>query len=374
MKTFRSKLFHSVPVLLAFASLTACSKKTEPSATPEVVRGVHVFQAATQKLPTTVDMVGTVRPSESSTVSSQVMGTITSIAVREGDRVRAGQILLTIDAAQLSSQIDRAHAAAVAVEQQIAAAESDAMLAASTLKRFEMLKAQKSVSPQEFDEVQSRSQAAAARLAMVRSQLAEAQAAEAAARTMQGYTRIHAPFDGVISQRKVDPGAMASPGSPLLTIEKTGTLRLEISVDESLLSDVRLGTGIPVALDALGPSPLRGKIAQIVPAADPASRSFLVKIDLPSAKNLHSGMFGHAVLQRGTADVLMILRSAVVMHGSMQSVYVIGQNQIASVRYVSTGSSHGSEVEVLSGLSAGESVVDSPGERELSGKRVEVQP
>ena len=132
-------------------------------------------------------------PAESATLSSQVMGTVASIAVREGDHVRAGQTLLTIDAAQLSSQADRAHASVVAMGQQIAAAESDAALAASTLKRFEMLKAQKSVSPQEFDEVQSRSQAASARLAMVRSQEGEAKAAEAAARTMQGYTRIHAP-------------------------------------------------------------------------------------------------------------------------------------------------------------------------------------
>jgi RND family efflux transporter MFP subunit len=167
---------------------------------------------------------------------------------------------------------------------------------------------------------------------------------------------------------------MATPGSPLLTIEKTGSMRLEVPVDESLLSGVRLGAGISVVIDTLAASPVLGKIAQIVPTADPASRSFLVKIDLPSAKGLHSGMFGHAMLQRGTADVLMIPRSAIVVHGSMRTVFVIDQNRIASVRYVSTGNFHGSEVEVLSGLSAGESVVDSPGERELGGKRVEAQP
>ena len=373
MKSFRS-YFYFVTVLFAFAGLTACSKKTEQSsATPELVRGVHAFSATTQKLPETVDAVGTVRAIESSTLSSQVMGTVTNIAVREGDRVRAGQVLLSIDAAQLSSQADRAHAAALATGQQVAAAESDATLAASTLKRFEMLKAQKSVSPQEFDEVQSRSQAAAARLAMVRSQEAEAKAAEAAARTMQGYTRIRAPFDGIVIERKVDPGAMAMPGTPLLTVEKAAPLRLEVSVDESLLSSVRIGAGIAVVIDTLGASAVKGKVAQIVPAADPASRSFLVKIDLPSLPGLHSGMFGHAMLERGTADVLMIPRSAILARGSMQGVYVIGQNQIASMRYISTGNSHGDQVEVLSGLSVGESVVDSPGERELSGKRIEVQ-
>jgi RND family efflux transporter MFP subunit len=372
MKIYRSYLL-SVLGLLAFAGLTACSKKVEPSAEPEVVRGLHVFQATTQKLPETVDAIGTVRAVESSVLSSQIMGTITSIAVGEGDRVHAGQTLISIDAAQLSSQSDRAHAAAETTEQQIKAAESDAALAASTLKRYEMLKQQKSVSPQEFDEVQARSQAAQARLAMVRSQEAEARAAEAAAHTMQSYARIHAPFDGVVVERKVDPGAMATPGSPLLTIEKTGPLRLEVSVDESLLSNVRLGGGVAVSIDTLGAFPVAGKIAQIVPAADPASRSFLVKIDLPSLPGLHSGMSGRALLERGSKDVLMIPLSAIVVHGSMQSVYAVGQNRIASVRYISTGNTHGNAVEVLSGLSAGEPVVDSPGERDLSGRRIEVR-
>jgi len=372
MNIHRSYVSYAV-VLLAIAGLTACSKKSETSVTPELIGGVRVFQTANQKLPETVDMVGTVRALESSTLSSQIMGTITSIAVHEGDRVRAGQTLLIIDAAQLGSQADRAHASVVAMGQQIAAAQSDAALAASTLKRYEMLKAQKSVSPQEFDEVESRSKAASARLAMVHSQEGEARAAESAARTMQGYTRIHAPFDGIVTERKVDPGAMATPGSPLMTIEKAGALRLEVSVDESLLSFVHAGASVLVKIDTLGSEPVNGKVAQIVPSADPGSRSFLVKIELPTSPALHSGMFGHALLQRGTKDVLIIPRSAVIARGSMQSVYVVGQNNIAESRYISAGNPHGNEIEVLSGLSVGETVIDSPGERELSGKRIEVR-
>lgn len=372
MKNLRICMFSAV-VLAALISLTACSKKTETIATPELVRGLRVFQVANQKLPDTVDAVGTVRAVESATLSSQVMGTITTVAVREGDHVRAGQALISIDAAQLASQAERAHASVVAARQQIVAAESDAALAASTLKRYEMLKAQRSVSPQEFDEVESRSKAASARLAMVRSQEGEARAAESAARTMQGYSRIRAPFDGIVTERKVDPGTMAAPGSPLLTIEKAGTLRLEVSVDESLLPSIRTGASIALVIDSLGSEPVNGRIAQIVPAADPGSRSFLVKIDLPSAAGLHSGMFGHARLVRGSKDAVTVPRTAVVTHGSMQSVYVVGQNQIAELRYISEGNQLGGYVEVLSGLSAGETVIDSPGERELSGKRIEVQ-
>jgi len=372
MNILRSNISYAI-LLLAFSSLTACNKKADVSVAPEVIRGVHVFQTANQTLPETVDTVGTVRALESSTLSSQIMGNIASIAVREGDRVKAGETVISIDAAQIAAQTERAHASVVAMGQQITAAESDAALAASTLKRFEMLEAQKSVSPQEFDEVESRSKAASARLAMVRSQEAEARAAESAARTMQGYTRIHAPFDGVVTERKVDPGAMATPGTPLLTIEKAGALRLEVSVDESLLSFVHAGTGIPVVVDSLGSQPVNGKVTQIVPVADPGSRSFLVKIDLPTAPGLHSGMYGHALLMRGSRDVLVIPQTAVIAHGSLKSIYVVGQNRVAELRYIAVGNLHGNELEVLSGLSAGETVIDSPGERELSGKRIEVQ-
>ena len=360
-------------VLLAVASMTACSKKTVPATMPMIVRGIHVVQTENRKMPETADAVGTVRAMESAILSSQVTGIVSSIAVREGDHVRAGQNLISINAAQLASQAEQAHASFVAAGQQIAAAESDAALAASTLKRYEALKSQKSVSPQEFDEVQARSRTAIARLAMVRSQEGEAKAAESASRTMQGYTRIRAPFDGVVTDRKVDPGAMATPGSPLLTIEKAGPHRLEVSVDESLVSLVRAGASIPVLIDILGNTPVEGRVAQIVPTADPGSRSFLVKIDLPPASGLRTGMYGHALLARGFKDILVIPRSSVIAHGSMQSVYVLGQNQIAVARYISIGNVHGNEVEVLSGLSAGETLVDSPGDRELAGKRIEVQ-
>ena len=374
MKELRFQL-SSAAIVIAIASLTGCSPKTAPAAAPEVVRGVHLVQVTTRKTPDLVDAVGTVHAVESATLSAQITGTVANIAVREGDRVRAGQKLITIAAAQMKAQVERADASIAAMEQQVAAAESDLALAASTLRRYEMLKAEKSVSPQEFDEVNTRSKAAAARLAALRAQQAEATAAASAARTMQGYTLIRAPFDGVVTERKVDPGAMATPGNPLLTVERSGRLQLETSVDESVVSSVRTGSAVPVIVDALGGRRLEARVARIVPAADPGSRSFLVKIDLPSTPGLYSGMFGHALLPRGNPkDMLMVPRTAIVTHGSMQSVYVVGAGHIAGVRYISAGAVDGNEIEVLSGLSAGESVVESPGDAELGGKRIEAQP
>lgn len=372
MKALRLFL-SSVALTLIAGGLVSCNKKTVTAATPELVRDVRVVQSTEQKIPEMVESVGTVRALESSTLSAQVMGTVSSVAVREGDHVRSGQVLVTISASQLQSDAQRAHAAVFASGQQEAAAETESKLAATTLQRYEMLKAQKSVSPQEFDEVAARAQAASAKLAAARSQEAEAKAAESAAHTMQGYTRIRAPFDGVVTARMVDPGAMAAPGVPLLTVEKAGPLHLETSVDESLLASLRAGAALPVVIDSMSDTPIEGKVSQIVPAADPASRSFLVKILLPALSDLHSGMSGHALIERGTRTAVLIPASAIVKHGSMQGLYVVGPNQVAMLRYITVGQRFGSQVEILSGLSSGEPLIDSPGERELSGKRIEVR-
>jgi multidrug efflux pump subunit AcrA (membrane-fusion protein) len=139
-----------------------------------------------------------------------------------------------------------------------------------------------------------------------------------------------------------------------------------------------MGEAVPVAIDALGDQPLSGKVAQIVPAADPASRSFTVKIDLPGNKNLRSGIFGRAAFARGTRQAVFVPQSAVTEHGQIQTVYVVGENSMATLRYVTLGSTTAGTAqadsrEVLSGLNAGEIVVAAPAGRELAGKRIEVR-
>jgi RND family efflux transporter MFP subunit len=194
---------------------------------------------------------------------------------------------------------------------------------------------------------------------------------------MLGYTQIHAPFDGVVVSRKADPGTLATPGTPLLLVDKVGRLQLEVTVDESLLGTVKMGANVPVVIDALaqegGAGRITGKVSRIVPAADATSHSFVVKLDLPASAHLRSGMYGRAELSRGSKSALMVPRSAVITRGSLQEVYVVGPDQIASLRYVTLGVPQGDLVEVLSGLSAGEMIVDAPGSQELGGKRIEVQ-
>jgi hypothetical protein len=114
-------------------------------------------------------------------------------------------------------------------------------------------------------------------------------------------------------------------------------------------------------------------VAEIDPAADPASHSFTVKIDLPSSSRLRAGMYGTAEFAKGVRQAVVIPRSAVVSRGSLASVYVLDSQGIAQLRYLTLGATQGNLVEVLSGISPGEKLVDDPSDRDLAGKRIEVQ-
>jgi multidrug efflux pump subunit AcrA (membrane-fusion protein) len=127
-----------------------------------------------------------------------------------------------------------------------------------------------------------------------------------------------------------------------------------------------------VTIDALKNNQLQGKIVQIVPAADAASRSFLVKVELPVDARLRSGLFGRAQFARSERSALLIPRASVVERGQLQGVYVLDATQIAGLRYITLGRSTGEQVEVFSGLQAGERLVAAPRDRELGGKRIAI--
>ena len=357
---------------LALASLIGCSESKPPEqATPEKIHGIAVLEVQKATVPDVVEATGTVQAALSTQVASQVLGTITSVNVHEGDRVRRGQVLVSIDHAQQQAAYAGAKAGLQASQESIAAADADYALADATMKRYQMLYDKKSVSPQEYDEVKTRLAAAQARRDAAHAGHAQAEAGVSQASTAMGFTQVRAPFDGMVIAKLAEPGAMAAPGVPLLTVEDPSRFRLEAQVDESKMGAVKLGETVPVVIDALGDQPIEGKVTQIVPAADPASRTFTVKIDLPSDPQIRSGLFGRAQFPRGQREAIEIPQSAVLSRGQLQAVYVVGSDQLASLRYVTLGGASGGQVEILSGLQSGDRIIARPGDRELSGKQVE---
>jgi RND family efflux transporter MFP subunit len=375
MTRTNSVLSRLIPLAVFLAGgLSGCSGKRNATPTaPETIRNVLVHPVERADVPDLLEVVGTVRAAQTSQLASEMMGNIAELRVHEGDRVQRGQVLAVIDDAQPRASVDRAKAAESAAAQEAAASDSELALAQSTLNRYQTLYDKKSVSPQEFDEVKARYQTALAHREMTRAGQAQAKAALAQAHTSFSYTRILAPFDGVVTEKKADPGTLASPGLPIFTVEDLGHYRLEATVNENDLRHVQMGEQVRVVVDALETTELKGKVVQIVPAADRGSRSFLVKIELPADTRLRSGLFGRAQFSRGKRSSLLISQTAVVERGQLQAVYVLDPNKIANLRYVTLGKTTGAEVEVLAGLQEGERFVAKPGELDLNGKRIEDQ-
>jgi RND family efflux transporter MFP subunit len=176
-----------------------------------------------------------------------------------------------------------------------------------------------------------------------------------AAGIMRDYAKLAAPFSGVVITRSVEPGNLATPGAPLLTIEQDGLYRLEASVDESKLASVRIGQAVEVVIDA-SDRKLNARVSEIVPSVDAASRTYVVKVDLPAASQMRTGMFGRAIFPLGAQTVVAIPLAALTERGQLQSVFVVEEG-VAHTRLVTTGRRTSAAAEVLSGLSPGERVV-----------------
>jgi multidrug efflux pump subunit AcrA (membrane-fusion protein) len=383
-------LFTLAVVILAVTGTTSCSRSREqaPITTP-TIQGLKIETVAKQSVDEIYEAVGTVRAKSTSVVSSKIMGSIVAMKVREGDVVRAGQILVEIDSREARIQAGKSDAGLIEMKHALdevdrslkvaesdrSAAEANRRLAGSTFNRYQRLFERQSISPQEFDEVRARREMADAeaerasrmlqslqakrRQALAR--IEQAQADVAGSRVYSSFTRIDAPIGGVVVARQADIGYMATPGSPLLTIETGTDYRLEAAVQESQINTIHLQDPVGVQIDALGARELAGKIVEIVPTADPTSRTYLVKISiaLPADNQqvIRSGLYGKARFIVGQVQKVTVPRTAVVERGQLTSVFVVDPSGLARMRLVKTGKTYNERVEVLSGLKEGEEIV-----------------
>jgi RND family efflux transporter MFP subunit len=288
-----------------------------------------VTDEAFVKMPVRIEATGQTTALFQTTLASRIQGAIQEIRVREGSVVLEDEVLVVLDSRDLRANLARAQA--------------NLDNKRVYLTRIEDLSGRGSAAKQDVDD---------ARRAF---KVAEAERQAAAAHLT--YTSIKAPFAGTITEKMADVGDMALPGRPLLKMEDSGQLRLEAIIAESDMQAVRQGDETQVLIDALGPHPLRGVIAQILPAGDPRTHTFLVKVTLPRTPGLKTGMFGRLLLHKGTSETLVVPRSAVVERGQLTGVFVVEPDRIARLRWVKIGRSFEEAVEVLSGLNAGERVM-----------------
>lgn len=375
----------------AAALFLSCGSKEDFSKTAPVLQRVKIEKVQASPVEDTYEAMGTVRSKTISVLSSKVLGRIVSIPVREGDRVKAGQLLVEIDDREMKAQLQKSRAglketqyaldemekAIRGGEAEKKAADARLALASSTLDRFKGLFERRSVSSQEFDEVQTKNtaakadadqaserlQALLAKKNQIIARIDQAKADTANAEAFLSHTRILSPIDGTVTTKPADLGQMAAPGTHLLSVEDDSHYRLEALVEESRISRIHLGDTVSVSIDALGQKPMAGQVSEIVPALDPASRSTIIKIDLraPDSSTLfRSGLFGKARFNTGAKQVLTVPVQSVLERGQLTFVYVVDPAKIAHMRLIQTGKRYGDRVEILSGLSEGDQVVLEP--------------
>jgi multidrug efflux system membrane fusion protein len=381
----KNKALWLIPSALWLGGCGEPPRETNParSAPPVSARTVTAKQV---QWPSVYEATGTIRARTSAVIAAKLMGYVREVKVQTGDRVREGQLLVTLDARDLDVNSRRAEAALDEVRSSVPEADSavtgakaNLELAQTTFNRMQDLFSKKSISNQEFDEASGKLKAmqaaygmAKARRAQLDAQAARVQQEVRATEVARSFAEVTAPFAGIVTAKSVDPGTLAVPGAPLLTIEREGAYRMEASVEESRLTAIRIGQPVSVTIDGIDRT-LEARVSEIVPAVDAASRSYTVKIDLPTARALRSGVFGRASFQLGSRSSLAIPMAAVTERGQLQSV-LVAENGTAHTRLITTGQKNGNEVEVLSGLTAGDNVIF-PVPRDLSdGAKVEVRP
>ncbi len=375
-------------ILSVMLYLTGCGEKIQPgyqATSPAEPIRTPVAQADPTVHPVAFEAVGTVRARTMGIISSKLMGTVSAIHVREGDKVRSGQLLIEIDARMVWAQRQQAEAALAEARNRLDAAlsgrnaaQSGAELARATYGRYVKLMKTDSASQQEFDEIHARHRQAEAGLIQAQAvadaalqRVKQAEAAVSAARVTDGDSRILAPYDGFITAKHIEPGNMATPGSPLLGIESSDGYRVDILLPENRIGSISPNQTIPVQIPSLDNLILTGTVDTIVPAADARSRSFEVQVLVPAHSGLASGLFARAIIPLTPVEGLWVPQSALIVQGQLTGMYQVDADKKARFRLVRTGRISGAEVEILSGLTKGVEYIKNPPPNLSDGMTVE---
>ncbi len=331
-------------ILLLPLVLTACGDST-PQPVPRSRGDLELATVAVSSVPRYYTMPGSVISDERVQLSSRISGFIRKLAVREGDPVREGQVLVEIDPSDVEGAVRRASAA-------LASAQADLADARVDVDKFTALTKTGAVPMDTLRKAEVRRQVAQARLA-------EAQAALETASAQRAYTSITSPVDGVVVGRLREAGDLATPGVPILEIEARNALVFQTYVAESRVTQLDPARPVWVSLDA-APQSYEGRLLRIVPSADPVTRRYEVKVSLPAAAGVLPGMFGRAQFLVGEDQPLTVLRAALTERSGLAGVFRVAADGQVEFRWLRTRREIDGRVEVTAGLAAGDRVVLSP--------------
>ena len=313
------------------------------------------------------EAVGTVRPRTETQIEAQVSGRILQYYVSPGTQVQKGQVLIQLESSQLNAQVEEATQSLVSAramheqaKQALAQATAAFDEATKAYQRVKTYFASEAATQQDLERAESAYLQAQAGVRQAEDGIKAAQAGVVRAQKVvdqrqisQGYTQITASTDGEVVKRLAEKGDLAWPGKPLLVIQTRSQLRLEAVVREGLISHVRIGAPLEIAIDSMD-LVIEGIVEEIVPSADPITRTFLVKVDLPQTQGMFPGMFGRLMIPASTRSVVAVPKSAIERTGQLEMV-TVQEGGIWKKVFVKTGKAlDADKVEVLSGLEGGE--------------------
>ena len=329
----------------------------------------RLVNAERRQIPEYHYAAGTVKAREKAALSAQLSARVVRVLVQPGTRVAAGDLLIELDRRDLAARLEQVRAAALrfdADRQRAAAAVTGARAglteALAHHQRTQSYFTQEAATRQQLEQAESRYRQAEAGVRQAEDAVAAAEAgleqarqAVTEAEVAFGYGLIHAPQAGQVVERLVDPGDLAAPGRPLITLQQSESLRFEAAVPESLIAHTQPGARLMVRIEAAGLD-LDAPIEELVPAADPASRSFLVKLAVPNRPGLYPGMFGRLRIELGERPAVLVPAAAIRRIGQLELV-TLEENGRRLRLHVKTGAVHDGLIEVLSGLDGSERLV-----------------
>jgi len=335
-------------LLCGVAILSACKgqdehTKSDAPLLPTIA--VEVEKVQDELVRSRIEVVGTIEAVERASISSRIAGQIIELPVVLGSKVQKGDVLIKISAGEISAKVLQADAQLSQARRNLAREQKLQKQGASTQETVKSLTDVTRI----------------------------AEAAYKEAQTMLDYTTITAPFSGTITNKIANTGDLASPGKLLLQIENSDELQVLAQIPEALLLKVRAGDILSVEIPAAGLL-LTGEVAEVAPAANPMSRTAPVKINIESGPDLRVGQFARIGLEGTGESTLMLVESAVLFKGQMEIVFVVDEKEkIARMRLVKTGASHDGEIEIISGLEAGEIVVVSNLDKLQDGQPLDIK-
>jgi len=325
--------------------VAGCGSKHEaatPASLPTAEVRTQVVESKSR--PMTDEVVGTVRAKLHATLEAKLSGHIEKMPVALGEKVQKGQLIARLDAEEVAARLEQAEASLEEADR--------------NWKRISTLFEQQSVTRAEYDAAQTRQR------------MAKGAAAEAKA--MMGYVEITAPFDGIVAKKWADVGDLAAPGKPLIDIEDPSALQMEADVPDGIAASIQRDSQMKIRVGSAD-TDITGIVSEIAPVADPNSRTFHVKLDLPPTAGLMPGQFARLAVPTGDASTIRVPVAAVIPRGQMELVFVVVNGQ-AQLRIVKVGRQIANEFEVVSGLNSGDQVVTEGAATLTDGQPVTIKP